>query len=181
MSAATAQKAPQVADVADDHEDESDDDAPDAENPNAPKLSRNEKKVRKALQKLGLRTISGVVKVTMKSSNKNFLFGISNPEVLKSPTSDTYVIFGEAKPEDGSSALQSLGAQQFAQLAGAAGAAGAGAAPEEDEGPVDEEGLSTDDIETVMTNTKCSRARAVRALKSTGNVVDAILEITPSN
>jgi len=41
------------------------------------------------------------------------LFVISKPDVFKSPASDTYVIFGEAKIEDLSSQLQTQAAEQF--------------------------------------------------------------------
>ncbi|KAF9601921.1 hypothetical protein IFM89_023985 [Coptis chinensis] len=50
---------------------------------------------------------------TIKKS-KNILFVISKPDVFKSPTSDTYVIFGEAKIEDLSSQLQTHAAEQLA-------------------------------------------------------------------
>ena len=51
------------------------------------------------MQKLGMKPIPGIIRVTVKKS-KNTLFVISKPDVFKSPTSDTYVIFGEAKIED---------------------------------------------------------------------------------
>lgn len=54
---------------------------------------------RKAMQKLGMKPMSGIVRVTIKKS-KNILFVISKPDVFKSPVSDTYIIFGEAKIED---------------------------------------------------------------------------------
>lgn len=76
------------------------------------KHSRAEKKSRKALQKLGLKTVGGVTRVTVKK-NKNYLFVISKPEVYKSPQSDTYIIFGEAKIEDLSAAAQNRAAEQF--------------------------------------------------------------------
>ncbi|KAL6539734.1 hypothetical protein OROHE_011505 [Orobanche hederae] len=41
------------------------------------------------------------------------LFVISKPDVFKSPNSDTYVIFGEAKIEDLNSQLQTQAAEQF--------------------------------------------------------------------
>eukprot|EP00878_Enallax_costatus_P024797 GHUV01026486.1.p3 GENE.GHUV01026486.1~~GHUV01026486.1.p3 ORF type:complete len:107 (-),score=31.58 GHUV01026486.1:1051-1371(-) len=41
------------------------------------------------------------------------LFVINNPDVFKSPASDTYIIFGEAKIEDLSAAAQSHAAQAF--------------------------------------------------------------------
>jgi len=54
---------------------------------------------RKAMQKLGMKPMTGIVRVTIKKS-KNILFVISKPDVFKSPASDTYIIFGEAKIED---------------------------------------------------------------------------------
>jgi len=84
---------------------------PELENPEVPqgdktkaqtaqsKQSRNEKKGHKAVQKLGLKHITGINRVTLRKG-KNYLFVISQPEVYKSPVSDTYVIFGEAKVED---------------------------------------------------------------------------------
>lgn len=51
------------------------------------------------MQKLGMKQMTGIVRVTIKKS-KNILFVISKPDVFKSPASDTYIIFGEAKIED---------------------------------------------------------------------------------
>ncbi len=41
-------------------------------------------------------------------------------------------------------------------------------APEEDDGPVDETGVDPKDIELVMAQVNCSRAKAVRVLKESG-------------
>ena len=41
------------------------------------------------------------------------LFVISKPDVFKSPASDTYIIFGEAKIEDLSAQAQASAAEQF--------------------------------------------------------------------
>ena len=60
------------------------------------KQSRSEKKARKAMSKLGLKSISGVSRVTIRKS-KNILFVITKPDVYKNPASDTYIVFGEAK------------------------------------------------------------------------------------
>lgn len=60
------------------------------------KQSRSEKKARKAVSKLGLKIVAGVTRVTIRKS-KNILFVISKPDVFKSPGSDTYLVFGEAK------------------------------------------------------------------------------------
>merc|ERR1711974_343928 len=61
--------------------------------------SKSEKKARKQIQKLGLRQITDVTRVTVKKS-KNVIFAIAQPDVSKSPTSETYVIFGEVKVDD---------------------------------------------------------------------------------
>lgn len=58
--------------------------------------SRGEKKARKAMSKLGLKSVSGVSRVTIRKS-KNILFVVNKPDVYKSPASDTYIVFGEAK------------------------------------------------------------------------------------
>merc|ERR1712142_1029489 len=63
------------------------------------KQSRSEKKARKAMSKLGLKQVQGVTRVTIRKS-KNILFVINRPDVYKSPASDTYIVFGEAKIED---------------------------------------------------------------------------------
>jgi uncharacterized protein with PhoU and TrkA domain len=58
--------------------------------------SRSEKKARKAVQKLGLKAITGVTRVAIRKS-KNILFVIAKPDVYKNPNGDTYIVFGEAK------------------------------------------------------------------------------------
>lgn len=45
---------------------------------------------------------------------KGVLFVISNPDVYKSPNSNTYIIFGEAKIEDLNSQAQNQAAQAMA-------------------------------------------------------------------
>lgn len=49
-----------------------------------------------AMSKLGLRQIHGVTRITIRKS-KNILFVITKPDVFKSPASDIYIVFGEAK------------------------------------------------------------------------------------
>merc|ERR1719409_2270019 len=75
------------------------------------KQNRSEKKSRKAVSKLGMKPVPGIVRVTAKKS-KNILFVISKPDVHKSPNSDTYIVFGEAKIEDLSAQAQASAAQQ---------------------------------------------------------------------
>jgi len=76
------------------------------------KQSRSEKKARKAMAKLGLKQITGISRVTMKKS-KNIIFVIQKPDVFKSPASDTYIVFGEAKVEDLSHQAQLDAAKKF--------------------------------------------------------------------
>lgn len=51
--------------------------------------NRAEKKSRKAMQKLGMRPIPGIYRMSVKKSNQ-VLFVINRPDVYKSPTADTY-------------------------------------------------------------------------------------------
>ena len=114
------------------------------------------------------------------------LFFISKPDVFKSPNSETYVIFGEAKIEDLSSQLQNQAAQQFRVPDMASvmakqdqGAAAAGTQPDEEEEEVDETGVEPHDIDLVMTQAGVSRSKAVKALKThDGDIVGAIMELT---
>merc|ERR1712093_704754 len=116
-------KAEDPVEVVDDVEDDStDDDMPEMEDgeegSGKSKQSRSEKKSRKAVQKLGMKPVPGIVRVTVKKS-KNILFVISSPDVHKSPNSDTYIVFGEAKIEDLSAQAQASAAQQFTSGGGA--------------------------------------------------------------
>lgn len=52
--------------------------------------SRNEKKARKAISKLGLKHVPGITRVTLRRP-KNILFVITQPDVYKSPSSNTYM------------------------------------------------------------------------------------------
>jgi nascent polypeptide-associated complex subunit alpha len=144
--------------------------------------NRNEKKSRKAMQKLGMRPVPGIMRVTVKKS-KNVLFVIQQPDVFKSPNSDTYIVFGEAKSEDTTGASQAAAARQFAQQQAAQAQSAAmpdlSAASPADEGVVDETGLEAKDIDLVMSQAGCSRAAAVKALKENGaDLVNAIMSLT---
>ncbi|XP_023754938.1 nascent polypeptide-associated complex subunit alpha-like protein 2 isoform X2 [Lactuca sativa] len=169
----------------DDDEDDKEDGAQDAGGNESSKQSRSEKKSRKAMLKLGMQLVLGVSRVTIKRT-KNMMFYISKPDVFKSPNSDTYVIFGEAKIEDLSSQLQTQAAQQFrvpdlsSVMAKANTSAAVDAhAEEEEEEEVDEAGVSAGDIELVMTQAGVSRPKAVKALKNqSGDIVSAIMELT---
>ncbi|KJX94652.1 nascent polypeptide-associated complex like protein [Zymoseptoria brevis] len=159
--------------------------------------SRNEKKARKAIAKLGLKHVEGITRVTLRRP-KNILFVISSPDVYKSPNSNTWIIFGEAKIEDLNSQAQASAAQQLAaQSANEAShdhsAEGAGkgkaiegdsgkkaAEEEEDDGEeVDDTGLEAKDIELVMAQASVSRKKAVKALKENDNdIVNSIMALS---
>ncbi|KAM5273633.1 NAC-alpha domain-containing protein 1 [Ctenodactylus gundi] len=150
------------------------------------KQSRSEKKARKAMSKLGLRQVPGVTRITIQKS-RNILFVIAKPDVFKSPASDTYVVFGEAKIEDLSQQAHKAAAEKFKVPAESSSlvpeaAPGPCARPtceEDDDEEVDEAGLELRDIELVMAQASVSRAKAVRALRDNhSDIVNAIMELT---
>jgi len=159
------------------------------------KQSRSEKKARKVMSKLGLKQVTGVNRVAIRKS-KNILFVINKPDVYKSPASDTYIVFGEAKIEDLSQKAQMAAAEKFkAPEAGSVGLSGQGiesaaaginqptsapiAEESEDEQEIEETGVEAKDIELVMSQANVSRGKAVRALKNNNNdIVNAIMELT---
>ncbi|KAI0388475.1 hypothetical protein F5Y17DRAFT_470412 [Xylariaceae sp. FL0594] len=128
--------------------------------------SRNEKKARKAIEKLHLTRVPGITRVTLRRP-KNVL------------------VFGEAKIEDLNSAAQQAAAQSLAAQGGEHDHAGhdhshgdAAKAVESAEGKkddddddeeVDAEGLEDKDIELVMTQASVSRTKAIKALKENDN------------
>ncbi|KAF3046037.1 GAL4 enhancer protein [Didymella heteroderae] len=162
--------------------------------------SRNEKKARKAIAKLGLKHIEGITRVTLRRP-KNILFVINQPDVYKSPSSNTYIVFGEAKIEDLNSQAQASAAQQLAQAEqqghdhaghdhdhdhdhaheeGKGKEAEKKVEEEEDDGEeVDDSGLEAKDIELVMQQASVSRKKAVKALKENDNdIVNSIMALS---
>ncbi|KAK3228720.1 hypothetical protein Dsin_000601 [Dipteronia sinensis] len=110
------------------------------------------------------------------------LFVISKPDAFKSPTSDTYIVFGEVKNEDLSSQLQSQAAEQFrapsSNVTYVASKSETSTVAQDDE-EVDETGVEPKDIELVMTQAGVTRPRVVHALKAAeGDIVSAIMELT---
>jgi NACalpha-BTF3-like transcription factor len=107
---------------------------------------------------------------------------LASPEVYKSPNSDCYIVFGEAKIEDSNSQAGLSAAQQFSSGGSNVipNLADAGASAEEDDDDLpdleapdddanaDETGIDPTDIERVMQQVNCSRAKAVRVLKESG-------------
>jgi nascent polypeptide-associated complex subunit alpha len=159
--------------------------------------SRNEKKARKALEKLHLTRVPGITRVTLRRP-KNMLFVINNPEVYKSPNSNTYIVFGEAKIEDLNASAQQAAAAQLAQANAEADHAGHNHGDhskstekaddkkdddddddDDDAEEVDADGIEDKDIELVMTQANVSRPKAIKALKENDNdIVNSIMALS---
>ncbi|KAJ2558772.1 GAL4 enhancer protein [Coemansia sp. RSA 1933] len=156
--------------------------------------SAAEKKARKAMQKKGLEQVPGIANISV-IRKKAPMFSINNPDVYKNASSDTWIIFGEARVENyGNKSLNS--SAQRAALNAAAAASATGSAPsassadaiETEAAPAaavvsaedaDESGLESKDIELVMSQAGCDRPSAVKALNNNGkDVVNAIMELT---
>ena len=118
------------------------------------------------------------------------MFVINNPDVFKSPNSDTYIIFGEAKIEDLNSQAQASAAQQ---LVSQAQQQSRDVPPvegkkdeeeveveEDDDEEVDDEGIAEVDIETVMKQASVGRKKAIQTLKNNNSdIVSSIMEVPP--
>merc|ERR1712220_7955 len=177
----------------DSDEESTDDDMPEMEDAEGEssgkgKQSRSEKKSRKAIAKLGMKPVPGIIRVTVKKS-KNILFVIKEPDVFKTSSDNpkapaTYFVFGKAEIEDLSAQATSAAVEQFK-----APGAGLDAAPDDapklevadgdDEGDEDPGDLDENDIELVVKQAGVSKAKAIKALKQNENdVVDAIMALS---
>ena len=122
-------------------------------------------------------------RVTIRKS-KNILFVITKPDVYKNPSSDTYIVFGEAKIEDLSQQAQMEAANKFKaaevpQVPDVGIGAAEAAAEDDDDDEVEADGVEEKDIELVMSQANVSRGKAVKALKNnTNDIVNAIMELT---
>merc|ERR1711871_317866 len=154
------------------------------------KQSRSEKKSRKAMAKLGMKPVPGIIRVTVKKS-KNILFVIKEPDVFKTNSDSakapaTYIVFGKAEIEDLSAQATSAAVEQYkAPGAGldAAGGDDAAALLEagdgDDDGDEDAGGLDDNDIELVVKQAGVSKAKAIKALKQNDNdVANAIMALS---
>jgi len=134
------------------------------------------------------------------------LIVIAKPDVYKSPTTDTYIVFGEAKPED----LSQQGLNEAAKNLNKGPEGNPSVVEEEDEDEdappplvqeeappkeappkkapttttsseekVDETGVEEKDIELVMSQAHVSRSVAVKALKKNKNdIVNSIMDLS---
>merc|ERR1712144_168363 len=152
------------------------------------KQSRSEKKSRKAMAKLGMKPVPGIIRVTVKKS-KNILFVIKEPDVFKTSSDNpkapaTYIVFGKAEIEDLSAQATSAAVEQF-KAPGAGLDVAAEDAPKieavdgDDEVDEDAGDLDENDIELVVKQACVSKAKAIKALKQNDNdVVNAIMALS---
>ena len=152
--------------------------------PEEPKPSgKAEKKVRKALSKLGMTKIEGVNRVTMKQKDSYILY-VKEPEVFcSSQNPNSYIVFGELTFEDSE---RKLAQETIAELKKEGEKLKTVTEKKEEpkvevvqEGEeLNEEGLEKEAIETVMNEGKCSRQAAIKALRAhNGDTVEALLDV----
>merc|ERR1712072_866244 len=180
--------------MGEDSDESTDDDMPEMEEGEAGdgegkgKQSRSEKKYRKAMQKLGMKPVPGIIRVTVKKS-KNILFVIKEPDVFKTSSDNpkspaTYIVFGKAEIEDLSAQATSAAVEQF-KAPGAGLDVAVDDAPKieavegDDDGDEDAGDLDENDIELVVKQAGVTKAKAIKALKSNDNdVVNAIMALS---
>ena len=144
---------------------------------------KGDKKVRKALAKLGMVKMEGVNRITMKQKD-NYILCVKDPEVFTSPQNEnTFIIFGELTFDDPEKKLS----QEKIQAMKKEGEKLKTVTEKKEEPKVEvvpegeeisAEGLEEESIETVMNEGKCSRQAAIKALKAhNGDPVEALLEI----
>jgi len=168
-------------------------------------MNRAERKARKTVEKLGMKTVPGITHCVLKMRGRarGGVFTITKPDVYEK--NGAYFIFGEARQGGGAgpgvsqAQQQAQAIQQLAALAGKSGEGGiempagaaAAAAEASSSSPkieevvdnpaavVDESGLEAKDIDLVVTQAGCSRAKAVKALRDNdGDLVNAIMSLT---
>ena len=142
-----------------------------------------EKKVRKALSKLGMTKVDGVNRVTMRQKDSYILY-VKNPEVFSSQQNpNSFIIFGELTFDDDEKKLKQDTIEQLKkegeQLKTVKETKEEPKVEVVQEGEeLSEEGLEKEAIETVMNEGKCSRQAAIKALRAhNGDPVEALLEI----
>ncbi|GAB67340.1 nascent polypeptide associated complex alpha chain [Plasmodium cynomolgi strain B] len=153
--------------------------------PNRTKMSKGERRARKMLVKLGLKAVPNVHKVIIKKSQK-MIFAVSNVEVYKVDGTESYVIFGDAKTDDITNSINSLlpdslpkdGDMMDEQEVNFEAPEKANEKVQDlDEGKAGD--VSMDDIELIMSQTKCTRERAIEVLKKNNNdLVESIMELS---
>merc|ERR1712168_1149656 len=144
------------------------------------KQSRAERKTKKAMMKLGLAPVDGINRVVLRK-DKTLLFVVPNPEVFRK--GDTWVVLGEARVEDPNQRAREMAAAKVAEniqpKTKTEPVQATITEEDEEETDVPADGVEEKDIELVMQQAACTRAKAISALKSNSNdIVNAIMELT---
>ena len=141
--------------------------------------NRAEKKARKVMERLGMKKVPDISRVTLKMQGNQGFFTIHQPDVFEK--NGSYIVFGEARQGNGmpQQRRQYQAAQQLETVEEKkADDPVTGVEGHMDE-PVDESGVDAKDVDLVVSQAGCTRARAVRALKETdGDLVNAIMSLT---
>uniref|UniRef100_A0A0A9YB06 Nascent polypeptide-associated complex subunit alpha n=1 Tax=Lygus hesperus TaxID=30085 RepID=A0A0A9YB06_LYGHE len=168
------------------------------------KISRNERKGRKAFSKLKLERVDDIYRIVVRQ-NEHTIFIVPDVDVYRVVGTNTYVFFGTASTDDSTQVIQQLAQmtlQSRMKESGKAATDAKGTAAElEDlmntlpkeqnsdaeaaEVPAVDEAAETstentfteDDIKTVMAQTECSHEAATEALKKYGSTIEAIMGI----
>lgn len=145
---------------------------------------KSEKKVRKALSKLGMTKMEGVNRVTMKQKD-NYILVVKEPEVFTSSQNpNTFIIFGELSFDDPEKKMSQEAIEKMKEE-GEKLKTVTEKPPEqkvevvpEEAGEISEEGIDPESIKIVMEEGKCTRQEAVKALQaSKGDTVEALLQL----
>ena len=143
------------------------------------KGGKGDRKVKKALLKLGLNKVEGVNRVTIRQKD-NYILVVKDPQVFSSKECESsYVVFGEISMND---ETPNTGAD-LSNITKGPDTTTTNTKPveiveENDDAEVSEEGVDPEAIQTVIDETKCSRQKAVKALRKNNNdVVSSILEL----
>jgi nascent polypeptide-associated complex subunit alpha len=145
------------------------------------KQNRNEKKSRKVMEKLGLVAVHGILRATFQAGRQG-IFVIENPDVFTIHSTNKYVIFGEAKSSQRSEAA--MAAKNFQTVTPGMSSETGKEVPiqvsmENSIDPVDDFGVDIKDVELLMSQSGCSKAKAVKCLKDNdGDLVNAIMALT---
>jgi len=143
------------------------------------KQSRAEKKIRKSMEKLNLKPFKGVTSVNLTVGQMQV--SIKKADVYK--VGESFLIFGHGdfrEMKQGGQPRQDQKTDQLQKEVEKVIARKEETRQVEDEGPVDETGVDSKDIDLVLKQTTgVSRKRAVEALReSKGDLVNAIMTLT---
>ena len=152
------------------------------------KQNKGERKVRKAITKLGMVPIQGVNRVTVRQKDA-YIFVVKDPEVYKSPDNgSTFIIFGELTFEEPDKNLSKESLTKLQQTAGEEVKKEAAAAQKEEKKVeiiedtnevVSEEGIDPESITMLTDQFKdVPKNKILKILKKNNNdVVQSILDL----